>query len=303
MAFTAIELGHDYLVLTDHSPRLKVAHGLSAERLARQLDVRRRRQRPPGRRRLPAAAGASRSTSSTTARSTRPTRCSRASTCGWPACTPSSRWTPTPMTRRMVGAVRNPRTNVLGHCTGRLVTGNRGTRAQSQFDARAVFDGLRRARRRGRDQLPPRAPRPPDRAARSWPSTPAASSPSTPTPTPRASSTSCRSAPSGPRPPASSPTGSSTPGRASGCWPGPTRARVSAWRASRPRWRYVAPPAAAARSRPTATARPIVVLDARLLHRRRGGRVGRARWSSGCSAPSSARGAHRRRPAGPGPAR
>ena len=29
MAFTAIELGHDYLVLTDHSPRLKVANGLS----------------------------------------------------------------------------------------------------------------------------------------------------------------------------------------------------------------------------------------------------------------------------------
>ena len=36
---TAIELGHDYLVLTDHSPRLKVAHGLSAERLTRQLGV------------------------------------------------------------------------------------------------------------------------------------------------------------------------------------------------------------------------------------------------------------------------
>ena len=30
MAFTAIELGHDYLVLTDHSPRLTVANGLSA---------------------------------------------------------------------------------------------------------------------------------------------------------------------------------------------------------------------------------------------------------------------------------
>ena len=39
MAFTAIELGHDYLVLTDHSPRLTIAHGLSAERLTRQLGV------------------------------------------------------------------------------------------------------------------------------------------------------------------------------------------------------------------------------------------------------------------------
>lgn len=45
-----------------------------------------------------------------------------------------------PMTKRMVTAVSNPRVNVLGHCTGRLVTGSRGTRPQSDFDARAVFE-------------------------------------------------------------------------------------------------------------------------------------------------------------------
>ena len=39
MAFTAIELGHEYLVLTDHSPRLTVANGLSVARLTRQLGV------------------------------------------------------------------------------------------------------------------------------------------------------------------------------------------------------------------------------------------------------------------------
>src|SRR6185369_2163996 len=39
MARTAIELGHEYLVLTDHSPRLTVARGLTADRLRRQLDV------------------------------------------------------------------------------------------------------------------------------------------------------------------------------------------------------------------------------------------------------------------------
>ena len=39
MAMTAIELGHDYLVLTDHSPRLTIAHGLSVERLTKQLGV------------------------------------------------------------------------------------------------------------------------------------------------------------------------------------------------------------------------------------------------------------------------
>ena len=45
-----------------------------------------------------------------------------------------------PMTRRMVAAAEHPRVNVLGHCTGRLITGSRGTRPQSEFDARAVFE-------------------------------------------------------------------------------------------------------------------------------------------------------------------
>src|SRR4029078_4591895 len=46
---------------------------------------------------------------------------------------------PAAMTRRMTAAIANPRMNVLGHCTGRLVTGNRGVRPGSRFDARAVF--------------------------------------------------------------------------------------------------------------------------------------------------------------------
>ena len=37
MARTAIALGHEYMVLTDHSPRLTVAHGLSVERLVQQV--------------------------------------------------------------------------------------------------------------------------------------------------------------------------------------------------------------------------------------------------------------------------
>src|SRR4029079_12366656 len=39
MAETAIALGHEYMVLTDHSPRLTVASGLSVERLKEQLGV------------------------------------------------------------------------------------------------------------------------------------------------------------------------------------------------------------------------------------------------------------------------
>jgi putative hydrolase len=43
------------------------------------------------------------------------------------------------MTMRMVGGVSNRFTNVLGHCTGRLVEGGRGKRPESQFDAEVVF--------------------------------------------------------------------------------------------------------------------------------------------------------------------
>ncbi|MFC7530325.1 PHP domain-containing protein [Actinoplanes sp. GCM10030250] len=38
MALAAADLGHEYFVLTDHSPRLTVARGLTADRLRRQLD-------------------------------------------------------------------------------------------------------------------------------------------------------------------------------------------------------------------------------------------------------------------------
>src|SRR3954462_13970024 len=47
------------------------------------------------------------------------------------------------MTRRMLKAVANPHTDVLGHCTGRLVTGGRGTRPESKFDAEKVFTACR----------------------------------------------------------------------------------------------------------------------------------------------------------------
>ena len=39
MATKARDLGHEYLALTDHSPRLKIANGLSADRLREQLEV------------------------------------------------------------------------------------------------------------------------------------------------------------------------------------------------------------------------------------------------------------------------
>ena len=137
MAMTAAELGHEYLVLTDHSPRLTVANGLSVERLREQLEVVAavdehlgdgfrllrgievdilddgsldQTEEMLGRLDVVVASVHSKLKMDTAA-----------------------------MTRRMVAAVRHPRTNVLGHCTGRLVRGGRGTRAQSSFDAEAVF--------------------------------------------------------------------------------------------------------------------------------------------------------------------
>jgi putative hydrolase len=47
------------------------------------------------------------------------------------------------MTERMITAIRNPNTDVLGHCTGRLVTGGRGMRPESKFDAEKVFTACR----------------------------------------------------------------------------------------------------------------------------------------------------------------
>jgi putative hydrolase len=48
------------------------------------------------------------------------------------------------MTRRMVAAVANPFVDVLGHCTGRLITGGRGRRPESLFDPEIVFAACER---------------------------------------------------------------------------------------------------------------------------------------------------------------
>ncbi|KQY54351.1 PHP domain-containing protein [Nocardioides sp. Root140] len=139
MAFTAIELGHDYLVLTDHSPRLKVARGLSAERLARQLsvvDAVNEHLGGSGFRLLKGIEvdilddGSLDQTDEMLAR----LDLRVASVHSKLAMDADA------MTRRMVAAVAQPFTNVLGHCTGRLVTGNRGVRPGSKFDARKVFE-------------------------------------------------------------------------------------------------------------------------------------------------------------------
>lgn len=139
MAFTAIELGHDYLVLTDHSPRLTVAHGLSAERLTRQLGVVDAVNDHLGESGFRLLKGIEVDILDDGGLDQDDDLLARLDV-RVASVHSKLKMDAAAMTRRMIGAIRNPRTNVLGHCTGRLVTGNRGQRPPSQFDARAVFE-------------------------------------------------------------------------------------------------------------------------------------------------------------------
>ncbi len=140
MMITARSLGHAYCAITDHSPRLTVARGLTAERLREQLAVIDDLNRALAPFRvlkgievdvlddggldqdddLLAELDVVVASVHSKLRSDSET-----------------------MTHRMVGAVANPRTNVLGHCTGRLIEGERGLRPPSVFDAEVVFEACR----------------------------------------------------------------------------------------------------------------------------------------------------------------
>ena len=138
MVLTAVELGHEWLVLTDHSPQLRVANGLTAERLTKQLKVvdAVNASLGDGFRLLKGIEvdilddGSLDQTEEMLGRLDLVTASVHS----------KLRMNSAPMTRRMVAAVSNPRVNVLGHCTGRLVEGGRGKRPQSDFDAQAVFE-------------------------------------------------------------------------------------------------------------------------------------------------------------------
>ena len=135
MAETAIEIGHEYLVITDHSPRLTVANGLSTERLMAQLDEiailntelapfriltgievdinedGSLDQSPEILGRLDVVVGSVHSVLRMEQRA---------------------------MTVRMVAALANPHLDILGHITGRMKT-RRRDRPESQFDPDVVF--------------------------------------------------------------------------------------------------------------------------------------------------------------------
>ncbi|MBM0225562.1 PHP domain-containing protein [Micromonospora sp. ATA51] len=150
MALAAVELGHEYLVLTDHSPRLKVARGLTADRLRRQLDqvAAVNDALPKGFRILTGievdilADGSLDQEEELLARLDVVVGSVHSGLNDERA----------KMTRRMLVAIANPHLDILGHCTGRMVSsrpagvqgpGDRAhrprTRSESDFDADAVF--------------------------------------------------------------------------------------------------------------------------------------------------------------------
>jgi putative hydrolase len=134
MALAARDLGHEYLVLTDHSPRLTVANGLSADRLERQLDVVAGINEELAPFRL--LTGIEVDILEDGTLDQRPSLLARldvvVASLHSKLRAPSAELTP-----RLVAAVSNPHTDVLGHCTGRIVVG-RG-RPPSEFDADLVF--------------------------------------------------------------------------------------------------------------------------------------------------------------------
>ena len=140
MARAAMALGHEFLVVTDHSPRLTVAHGLNRDRLIAQLDEidRLNEELAPFRiltgievdilgdgeldqdadmlERLDLVVASVHS---------------------------KMRMDASEMTRRMVMAIASPHVDILGHCTGRKVKGFgpdlAHVRPQSTFDADMIF--------------------------------------------------------------------------------------------------------------------------------------------------------------------
>lgn len=145
MMATAAALGHQYCALTDHSPRLTIANGLSPDRLRKQLDVidELREKFAP----LRILTGIEVDILEDGSLDQEPEMLDRLDIVVASVHSKLS-MDSAAMTRRMVRAVANGHTDVLGHCTGRLIAGNRGIRPESKFDAE-VLSALGRMQRAG----------------------------------------------------------------------------------------------------------------------------------------------------------
>lgn len=144
MASAAKELGHDYMVLTDHSPRLTVARGLDRDRLLQQLDVVEKVNEELAPFRILTGIevdiledGSLDQDEDILARLDLVVASVHS----------KLKMEKLQMTRRMIKAVESSHTDVLGHCTGRLIVGrvdrSKGGRPPSTFDSAAVFEACR----------------------------------------------------------------------------------------------------------------------------------------------------------------
>jgi putative hydrolase len=140
MAEAASSLGHGYIVLTDHSPRLTVANGLSPERLRAQLDEVAKLNETLAPFRI--LTGIEVDILEDGSLDQEEELLSRLDVVV-ASVHSKLRMERTAMTRRMLMAIANPHTDVLGHCTGRLITGGRGRRPESEFDPEVVFAACR----------------------------------------------------------------------------------------------------------------------------------------------------------------
>jgi putative hydrolase len=146
MALAARSLGHEYIVVTDHSPNLTVANGLSTERLIRQLEeiegvngqlaVETEAGAPPFR----VLSGIEVDINEDGTLDQTP-EVLAALDIVVASVHSKLRSSGDVMTKRMLAAIKDPNMDILGHCTGRIVVG-RG-RPQSDFDHAAVFAACR----------------------------------------------------------------------------------------------------------------------------------------------------------------
>ena len=146
MAHAARSLGHEYVVITDHSPNLTIANGLSTARLMRQLDeiegvndqlaAEAEAGAPPFR----VLSGIEVDINEDGTLDQSPDVLVALDIVV--ASVHSKLRSPGEvMSKRMLAAIEDPNMDILGHCTGRIVVG-RG-RPQSAFDHAAVFAACR----------------------------------------------------------------------------------------------------------------------------------------------------------------
>jgi putative hydrolase len=129
-------LGREYVALTDHSPHLTIANGLSIERLEAELEVVEGINAEQDGFRL--LSGIEVDILEDGSLDQTPEMLDKLDVVVGSVHSHLRADVDT-MTRRMLGALEDPHLNVFGHITGRLVEGTRGTRPQSEFDADRVF--------------------------------------------------------------------------------------------------------------------------------------------------------------------